>query len=97
MATTYTSARVALTEIAQRSDANRKRLDQAKATISAADADLGAMPTAYGTIVTDINAAAAAAPGDAALQALKAEKDKLVADFQALKTEAAALKTAVGG
>lgn len=96
MATTFTTARVALNEIAQRSHQNKQRLQTAKTTIAQADADLAAMQTAYSQIVADIDTASDADPLDTALKNLRAEKDKLVADFQALKTEAANLKTAVG-
>ena len=69
--------------------------DQAKAVLAQAQADLLAMQSAYSTIISDLNAAAAANPGDAAWQAAKAEKDQMVADFQALKTEIDALVTAI--
>lgn len=82
-------------EIAERSRANEKRLDQAKAQIDAAVADLAAMLTAYSAIFTELNAAAAANPDDPAWQLEKAERDALVQDFNALKARADALKTAV--
>lgn len=95
MATTYTTAKVALDEIAQRSHANSQRLAQARAFVNTAVSDLGAMETAYETIVNDITAAAQAMPGDAAIQALKAELDKLVSDFGAVKTKALADQAAL--
>ena len=95
MATTFSSAKTALDEIAARIQANRNRLSVAQATASVADSDLAAMATAYGTIVTDINTLLTDAPADAAIITLKAEKDLLVTEFQALKTTAASMKSAV--
>lgn len=95
MAKTFTEIRAALTEIVERTNANRKRLEQARQLIATADTDLGAMPAAYTGIVNDLDAAATANPGNAGWTTMKAEKDLIVADFQALKTAAAALKTAV--
>lgn len=96
MALTYTEIKTALDEIAQRSTQNSKRVSQARATLQQAQADLVAMQTAYATVVSGLNAAATANPSNAAWQAAKAEKDQLVADFQALKATVDALVTAVG-
>lgn len=92
---TYTEIKSSLDEIATRSEQNRKRLEQAKALINAADSDLGAMASDYSSIITDLEAGLAAAPSDPAWQAAKAEKDLMVGDFQNLKTRAANLKAAV--
>ena len=95
MAITYTQAKATLDEIAQRSEQNRKRLEQARALVVSAEADLTAMGTAYATFVTELNAAATANPSDAAWQGAKAEKDQMAADFAALKTRASAVKNAI--
>lgn len=92
---TYTQTKTTLDEIAQRSEQNRKRLEQAKATIAAALSDLTAMQTAYSGFVSQLNTDAAANPNDDAWQLARAEKDQLIADFQALRTEADNLNTAV--
>jgi F0F1-type ATP synthase membrane subunit b/b' len=97
MATTFSTAKVALDEIAARIQQNRQRLQQAQALSAAAEADLAGMGPQYGTIVADIDAAAAAGPGNAALQSLKAEKDMLVAEFNTLKTGATGMKNATAG
>lgn len=97
MATTYTQAKATLDEIASRSEANRKRLEQARALVVAAESDLGAMASAYGSFVAELDTAAAANAGDAAWTAAKAEKDLMVADFNTIKTWASALKTAYDG
>lgn len=94
MALTYTQAKATLDEIADRSERNRQLLERARNLIAQAETDLSNMPTEYGPFVTELNAAASAAPGDAAWQGAKAEKDHMVADFQALRTRATSLKTA---
>jgi len=93
--TTFTETRATLDDIAARSEANRKRLEQAKTLIAAAEADLGTMPTAYGAFVPQLDIDAAANPGDTAWQTALAEKDQMVSDFQALKARATALIVAV--
>lgn len=94
MATTFSTAKVALDLIAQRIQSNRSKLTQAQAYALQAETDLAAMPSQFSTIISDIDAAASAAPSDAALQDLKLEKDKLVAEFAALQTTATSMKNA---
>ena len=93
--TTFTQTKATLDDIAARSEANRKRLDQAKALIAAANSDLAAMPAAYNAFAIQLNVDSAANPGDDAWQTALAEKDQMVEDFQALKTRATALVAAV--
>ena len=95
MATSYTTTKAALNEIAQRTEGNRKALDNAKAAIAAALADLTAMQTQYAGIVSDLDASATANPTDPAWQAAKHEKDLMVADFQAQRARANSLNTSV--
>ena len=49
---TYTEVKTVLDEIAQRTTSNAKRVAQAKAALTQAQADLSAMPAAYGAILT---------------------------------------------
>jgi len=91
----FTETKTTLDDIAARSEANRKRLEQAKVLISTAEADLAAMPAAYGGFVTQLDTDAAANSGDTAWQNAVAEKDQMVSDFQALKARASALVVAV--
>lgn len=91
----FTTVKNGLDEIAERSAANSKRVTQAKALLLQAQADLNAMASAYLDMVSEINSEAAANPSDVAWQGAKAEKDQLVSDFQALKSEVDALVTAV--
>ena len=93
--TTFTQTKSTLDDIAARSEANRKRLEQAKALINAAEADLSAMPTVYSAFASQLDIDAAANSSDTAWQTALAEKDQMVADFQALKTRATALVAAV--
>jgi hypothetical protein len=97
VASTYSERKAALDEIAVRIRANVKRLQDCRAQAATAESDLTAMQTAYTSIVQDINADATANPTDQAYQLQKVEKDKLVAEFNALKTRATAIKTAIDG
>lgn len=94
---TFTETKATLDEIAQRSEANRKRIEQAKGQITQALSDLNSMNTAYSAFVTQLNADAAANPSDAAWINALAEKNELVSDFQALKTRAESIDTAITG
>jgi hypothetical protein len=97
MATTFSERKVALDEIAARIRTDAKRMTNARAQVAEAEADLTTMQTAYTALVADINADAAAFPADAVFAAMKGEKDKLVAEFQALKTKATNTKNAMDG
>lgn len=94
MQTSYSTAKVALDEIAQRIQGDRRKLQQIKTTAHQVEADLDAMPSQYGTIISEINDAATNAPNDIAIQNLKAEADKLVAEFTSLKDSATAMRSA---
>lgn len=91
---TYSGLRTTALEIINRIQANRQRLDGAKASVTVSKSDLDNMATAYTQFVTDVNAYLAANPSDVAAQALKAEKDALVAEFNTLRTGATNFKTA---
>ena len=97
MAIVYSQAKTTLDEIAARIEANRKRIANAQALLTAAEADLTAMASAYASFVTDLNTLAAANPSDAAIVTAKAEKDQLVTNFNTLKTEATNKLTAIQG
>jgi len=94
---TFTETKATLDEIAIRSENNRKRIEQAKAQIATAKADLTAMAPAYNAFITQLNADAASNPADEAWINAKAEKDQIQADFQALKTRATTIDTAITG
>lgn len=97
MATTYDDRKVALDEIAERIQTNRKRLKQARQLVATAESDLSSMTTVYSEIVTDIDAAATANPDDDAFRHQKLDKDKLVAAFNTLETQATDIKNAIDG
>lgn len=92
---TYSEKSVALDEITTKIHNAKKQLDNAQAAITAAETALAAMPTVYGTIIGDIDSFATDNNADAAALAMKARKDHLVAEFQALKTRATGMKTAL--
>ena len=97
MTITFTQSKVTLDDIGSMSEANRKRLEHAKNLINQAVTDLTSMGATYSSFVTEVTAAAAINPSDAAWQTAKAELDQMVTDFQALKSTAQSLKTAVEG
>lgn len=93
----FTTTKATLDDIANRSEANRKRIEQAKTLIDTAEADLIAMSSVYGSFVTQLNIDAAANAGDIAWDHALAEKNQLASDFTALKGRATAIKTAITG
>jgi len=92
---TYTEVKQALDEIAERTVRNQQRTTQATDLLVQVQTDLQTMTTAYTTLISELNAEALANPDDMAWQTAKAEKDRLVADFQAFKTTVDALVTAI--
>ncbi len=96
MALTYTKSKAILDEIAARTTRNQDRLTNSKVGVDDAVVDLGKMVTDYSGFSADLDALATANPTDVAIQNAKAEKDRMIPDFQAVKTEAEALQTAMG-
>ena len=96
MATTFTQTKVALDEIAERSERNRKALIQAKALIAQSLADLTSMGTIYAPLLTDVAACLAADPANSAWIVADAELGELAIEFNNIKDDAIALNTAVG-
>ena len=70
-------------------------LETAKGQFGAISSNLAAMQAEYTTWAVEVNAMATANPNDDAIQALKAERDLLVSEFQSTKDEADALDAAV--
>lgn len=95
MALTYTQSKAILDDIAQRSEQNRKTLEQARELISQAGADLSFMASYYGPFVAELDLEALNNPDNSAWQNAKAEKDQMVVDFNNISTRATALLAAV--
>ncbi len=87
MALTYTTTKSTLDEIANAIRTAENRLERARVQLETAEASLAAMPTKYGDFVTELDAEALAQANDLWDQA-KAQKDAMVADFNALRTRA---------
>lgn len=66
-----------------------------EAGFDAVDANLLAMQTAYAGWAGEVDAYLTANPADAAAQALKAQRDALVAEFQTLRDRAQAASAAI--
>lgn len=94
--TTYTERKTAINRMAE--DIMRAVSKSASGNVNILQSFdiLDAMPTTHGTVISEIDADAAANPSDAAVQAQKTEKDKIVGDFQAAKADVQAKKTALG-
>lgn len=93
MALTYTTTKSTLDEIADKIAEAQRRLDRAREQLAQAEASLSAMSTTYGAFVTELDAEALT-QNDALWNQAKAEKDAMVADFNALQTRAADLLAA---
>lgn len=70
------------------------RMERAVEQISTCLVSLAGMSAAWAPAVTFIDAAEIAAPGDKEWQALKARKDSLVTDFNAMQTKVQAVRDA---
>lgn len=98
MALQYNDVAITLRQTIQPNVQQQKTaLQQARNLIAQAQTVLSGMPTTYGATVAAIDSGASANPSNAAWTNLKAEKDLVVANFQAILTEANALKTAIDG
>lgn len=75
--------------------AQQNQIESAKGSFAAAEATLTGMQSTYGDWATDVNTLATANPNDAAVQSLKAFRDRLIAEFTSTKNTATALKNAV--
>ena len=87
---TYSEIKALLDEIARLNYEHRKTLERAYAAIVKTNAKLAAMPAEYSQAIADINQAVIDNPGNGEEVFLmaQAEKNQLVADFQALRTMA---------
>ena len=92
---TFANVKRTLDGIAERIQENQYGLKNAKDIVDQTVDDLTQMISNYSDIVTKIDTEAAANPNDPAWQLALSEKDKLVTEFQALKTTAETLKTAM--
>lgn len=91
---TFTETKATLDEIAVKSETNRKNLAAARASVAGVEAALQTMVNQYSAFIAQVDADAAANPGDAAWQNALAEKNRLVADFIAIQSKAQAIITA---
>lgn len=92
---TFSEARVGLDEIAVAIRNSQALLRQAKDNPTTVKNTLDQIAAGATQLLADIDAAAASAPGNVALQNLKAEKDLLVAEFADKRAKAVALESAV--
>lgn len=95
MPASFSQIKTGLDAISGRISGARARLADVKAGAQFVSSDLQNLGTEYATLITDINAAAAAAPSDVSLQNAKAEAAQLTAEFQAIRTVANAVIAAI--
>jgi hypothetical protein len=86
-----------LDEIAAAIKQAKQRMDTAKQGITVAKSSLDGMSTVYAAFVANLDSVAAANPNNEVWQRFKDKKDLFVAEFGALQTYAANLKTAADG
>ena len=94
---TYSEAKAYLDEIADKNKAAANSLRVVKTGATNVKSVLDAMPAQYAQVVTDIEAEAAANPGDKAWEVAEAEAAQLSADFVALQSTADDMVTALAG
>ena len=73
----------------------QQQLETAKGSFTQIKNSLTGFENTYAGWATEVNTLATANPSDAAVMALKAERDRFVAEFSSTKVEAIALETAV--
>lgn len=95
MAYSYAQLEDLRVRVNQRLAAQQTELTTAKGQFTAIKNTLTGMGTEYGPWATEVEALATANPNDNAVKALKAAKDRIVAEFGSTQTKAAALETAV--
>ena len=94
---TFSEMKTALDEIAATISAARMSLDKCGENAAKAQTNLGNLSTEYSGIVAAINQFLSDNASDEAAKTMKAEKDLLVAEFQALQTAAGQMVTAIDG
>jgi len=93
----YLQAEAALDTIVQEASRNSDRVDRALTQLGSAYSDLAAMGSKWNTAATYIENQATANADDALWQELKARKDQIVTDFQAMRDRAQAIRDAANG
>jgi len=93
----YLQAEAALDNIVEEASTYNDRVDRAIQHISTAYDELAAMASKWTTAATYIENQATANPDDALWQELKARKDQIVTDFQAMRDRAQAIRDAANG
>lgn len=94
---TFSVKKAALDDIAVRIKSNQSRVTNGLDSLATAVSDLTSLQSQYAAIVSEIDADLAANPDDDAYKVMKSEKDKLVAEFLALKAVATSKSSAAQG
>ena len=92
--TNFLTARAALDAITDEATRNKGTMDNGVDRLVVSAAKFVAMPADWTDAIAFIEAQAVAFPGDEQWQNLKAEKDKIVTDFQSMRDVAIAKRDA---
>lgn len=92
---TYTQLEELAARVVRELAAERQKIDNARAQFAASETVLTNMQNQYGDWATEVNALAAANPDDPAIQALKAKRDLIIAEFGDTSVLATSLRNAV--
>ena len=95
--TTYAELEFAIADAQSQLVSAMQRAKTGKVQIGQSNTTISGLGAQYSAIVTAINSLATAEPGNAAVQALKARKDRLVADFQTVSANIAAMVSGLDG
>lgn len=94
---TFSQKKSALDEISDVIVTTRNNLTSARNQVASASTTLVGLSATYGALITEIGDDAVNNPNDDLTQMVKAEADKLVAEYQILKTHADAVLAAIDG
>lgn len=86
-APTFCEVEAALDNVRNDVNSNKSRYAGAVAQIAAAKNAVAALTTTYSGVAAEINAQVAATPNDTAWKMAKVRLDKIVAEYNALKTK----------
>ena len=92
---TFTQLQELKARVVSQLASEQTKLTSATGQFTAIRNTLTGMQATYSQWATEVDTMAAANPADAAITALKAERDLLVAEFQSTKTLSTAYETAV--
>jgi len=92
---TFSQVKTRLDSLADELQRIAQRINGIGDSADGAEAALNALPTNYSELISEVDAMATASPDDPAILAAKAEKDLMVAEYQAAQDKVAAVQAAL--